>query len=172
MNADKLCMKVNTTTGDCTLCNGSYWNVTDKVCTVPTTLIANAFSYTNATTVSLCKTGYYVSSNTCVAIPLTNAGCTNGSATTAGVFTCSACATGKYLSLWGQCVAIPTTSTNCVYGSATSAGVFTCTFCASGYTLSSGACVAIASSFTNCTALNSNGTTCTACTSGMALDVA
>ena len=172
MNVDKLCMKINATTGDCVLCEGSYWDATAKVCTVPTTLITKAFSYTNATTVSLCNTGYYVSGNTCATIPLTNVGCTNGSATTAGVFTCSACATGKYLSLWGQCVAIPTTNTNCADGSATSAGVFTCSLCASGYALSAGACSAIGSSFTSCTALSTNATTCTACTSGMALVVA
>ncbi len=151
MSTDKLCMKVNATTGNCVLCNGSYWDATTKACVVPTTLIANALSYTNATTVSLCKTGYYVLNNTCAAIPMTNVGCTNGSATSAGVFTCSGCATGKYLSLWGECVSIPTTNTNCTDGSATSAGVFTCNRCADGYYISSGACSAIASSFTNCT---------------------
>lgn len=172
MTADKLCMKVDATSGDCINCKGSYWDATNKACTVPTTLIANALFYTNATTVSACVAGYYVSNNTCVAIPSTNVGCANGSATSAGVFTCSACVTGKYLSLWEQCVAIPTTATNCTNGSATSAGVFTCSACASGFRLNSGSCTAIASSFTNCTALDNAGTACTACTTGMALVVA
>ena len=161
MSADKLCLKINTTTGDCVLCKGAYWDATAKACTVPTTLITNAYSYTNATTVSLCNSGFYVSSNACVAVPLTNVGCATGSATSAGVFTCSACVTGKYLSLWGQCVSIPTTSTNCADGTATSAGVFTCTKCASGYALSAGNCSVIGSSYTSCTALNTAGNACT-----------
>ena len=171
MAEDELCLKVDATSGDCTLCNGAYWDSTEKKCVIPTTLIANALSYTNATTVLACVAGYYLSNNACAAIPLTNVGCANGSATSAGVFTCSGCVTGKYLSPYGQCVSIPTTATNCADGSATTAGVFTCSSCAAGYTLSSGACAAIASSFTNCTALNSAGTQCTACTAGMALDV-
>jgi len=77
-----------------------------------------------------------------VPIPAANTNCSNGSATIAGVFTCSACALGYSLSA-GVCSAISSTYTNCT-ATTTSGGATTCTACTSGYSLAVGAATCVA----------------------------
>jgi hypothetical protein len=145
---DPLCMEFNTAGTACLMCYKSYPSSTG-VCTAPTgTVPPNALSYTNGTTIASCNNGYFLLNNTCVAVPNSNLNCANGSANSSGVFTCSACTTGFYLSPYSNCVAIPTANTNCSNGSATTLGVFTCSTCVSGYYLVSGVCTVIPSSNT------------------------
>lgn len=65
----------------------SYFDSTTKACVMPTNPMSNAFSYSNATTITQCQNGYYLANNQCVAIPLNNQNCINGQSTN-GVFSC------------------------------------------------------------------------------------
>lgn len=144
-NVDPLCLEAGTTAGTCLLCYQSYFDTTTNLCTAPTTVVANAISYSSATQVSICDIGYYLSGTTCAAVPTTCTHCADGtmSGTT---FTPTKCTTGFSL-VSGACVA--NTSTNCSVtdcDSCTAAAV--CWMCGTGLTIV--------------------GTTTTTCTAGVA----
>jgi hypothetical protein len=58
---------VPSTTNKCLNCYESYPDA-NGACTPPTTAIANAFTYSNATTVLRCNDGYQLANNACTAI--------------------------------------------------------------------------------------------------------
>lgn len=150
--ADELCLSCGSDK-KCTLCAYGYPN-TAGICQFPTEFLDDCYTYSSATACQGCDEGYYLKSNACVAITITDCVVVNSTDNTK----CAVCDNGKYPSAAGTCTdgtACPSTLTNC--DKCASATV--CVDCKANFSLSNNACVA--ETVDNCAQLN--GANCVRC---------
>ena len=150
---DSYCRQCNPNLG-CVLCIGSY-PVNGECSKVPPATVANCLSYLSGTQCGTCKPGFYLSGNTCVALP------TNCIQADANGF-CTACAEGFAINASNICDSrITAPFMNCMYS-----GRGSCLQCKAGYVLSSGGCIMSQNNLSGCLEVRTGGTSCDRCLDG------
>ena len=144
------CVTYTPAANTCAACDSTSYLATDQLsCVVNPNGVFKCNTYSNATTCTACKAGYYLTNNTCVLVSPTIANCSTYSNAT----TCSLCATGYALT---NNTCAQATAQNCLTYASPSA----CASCANTYILST----TTATTGTGSSAVTTSTTSCVAAT--------
>ena len=152
------------------------YNDANGVCTLPTTVVTNAYTYSNATTATSCNEGFQLANNACTAINTTTfANAVSLNSTNTAITACArGYSTFKNTANANTDISCQTTSNaNCSVSNCDGCennNTYDCRYCKSGYNLTMGAQTqaspdtCVQTTVTNCWAGSANA--CTICLPG------